>query len=234
MLDMHSHILFGVDDGASSISESIEMLSSAKKAGVNDIIATPHFDIELYNNGTGENHFIQLQNEAEKQGITLLKGYEIKIRNYPAQMPDDYEGLTLHNTRYILFELPFDRVPDYTSNLLYELQLKKFIPILAHPERCLKLLSNKILFMDIVESGCLIQVDAASIIGINGRKAKRFSHNIVKEGFVNLVASDAHSPEGYLHWLKAFRKVKRWVGCQKAEQLFSNGYKLIIENAAVL
>lgn len=222
MIDIHSHIITGVDDGAVSIAESEEMLSQAKKAGVATIIATPHLKKELYDNGTIETHYNLLKCEAEKLNITLLLGYEIKIQNYQAQMPVDYEGLTLNGTRYILCELPFERVPEYTIDFLYELQLKKYIPILAHPERCLKLIKEPLLFTEIIESGCLLQVDAASIIGVNGSKAKRFARKIITKGYVSFIASDAHNPEGYSKWYAtAFKKVQKWIGKQEAEKLFS-------------
>lgn len=221
MIDIHSHIITGVDDGASSVAESAEMLSQAKKAGVGTIIATPHFNKELYGNGAVENNFKLAKNEAEKNSITLLMGYEIKIQNYPAQMPTDYEGLTLNGSRYILLELPFEKVPKYTLDLLYEIQMKKYIPILAHPERCLKLSREPFLFTEIIEAGCLLQVDAASIIGANGRKAKRFAKKIIKKGYVSFIASDAHSPVGYSRWYtKAYKKVQKWIGKQEAEKLF--------------
>jgi protein-tyrosine phosphatase len=225
MIDIHCHIIPGVDDGAASIAESEEMLAQAEKAGVSTIIATPHFKKDLYENGTIGNHFILAKREAEKHNISLLLGYEIKIQNYQAQMPADYEGLTLNGSRYTLFELPFERIPEYTIDFLYEQQLKKNIPILAHPERCLKLVREPLLFTEIIESGCLIQVDAASIIGVNGRKAKRFAKKIITKGYVSFIASDAHNPEGYSKWYtKAYKKVQKWIGKQKAERLFCGEY----------
>jgi len=221
MIDIHCHIITGVDDGAASMAESEEMMSQAKKAGVSTIIATPHFKKDLYDNGTVENQYRLVKSAAEKHNITLLMGYEIKIQNYQAQMPAGYEGLSLNGTRYILFELPFERVPEYTIEYLYELQLKKYVPILAHPERCLKLIREPLLFTEIIESGCLMQVDASSIIGVNGRKAKRFAKKIITKGYVSFIASDAHNPEGYSRWyVKAYQKVQKWIGKQKAEKLF--------------
>ncbi len=223
MFDIHSHIIMDVDDGAVSLDESEEMLHQAKKAGVGTIVATPHFNEELYQTGKIVNHFVLLKKEAEKYGITLLLGYEIKLHHYQIQMPSDYDGLTLNGSRYILFELPFERVPKYTIELFYELQLKGYVPILAHPERCTKLIREPLLFMEVIESGCLLQVDASSLLGVNGRKAKRFARKIITKGYVSYIASDAHHPEGYSTWYtSALKKVQKWIGREKAERLFDN------------
>jgi protein-tyrosine phosphatase len=223
MIDIHSHILAGVDDGASSVSESEEMLSQAGKAGIKTIIATPHYREELFAGSDVESRFADLKDKAEISGITLLKGYEIKIQDFQAQMPADFTGLTLNGTRYVLLELPFEKVPKYTLNYIYELQLKKYIPVLAHPERCKKLVKDSDLFLELIGSGCLLQVDAASIIGVNGKSAKRFAKNIIKKGYASYVASDAHNPKGYSYWyVKAYGKVQRWIGKEKARVLFSN------------
>jgi protein-tyrosine phosphatase len=223
MIDIHSHILPEVDDGANTMAESIEMLEQAKRSGVKAIIATPHFNEDSYGMGLVEESFASVKPEAEKRGIALFLGYEIKIQKYPAQMPKEYSGLTLGNSRYLLIELPFSYVPEHTLELIYDLQLKRFIPILAHPERCVKLIKNKVLFIEILESGCLLQVDAASIIGLNGGKAKKFARKIIKKGNVSFIASDAHNPDGYSIWYaKAQQKVQKWIGKQKMEELFSS------------
>jgi protein-tyrosine phosphatase len=228
MMDIHSHILPGVDDGASSVAESVEMLVQAKKAGIGTIIATPHYNAELFQKGGIEEQYQLLKVEAEKHTIALLLGFEVKIQRYAAQMPKEYDRLTLGGSRYILLELPFENVPEYTVDFLYEMQLKRYIPILAHPERCMKLINRPSLFSQIVESGCLLQVDAASIIGENGRKAKVFSKKILKKGYVSFIASDAHNAEGYSKlYIKAYSKVQKWIGETKASEVFSNSLLLV-------
>ena len=233
MIDIHSHIIPGVDDGPPTMIIASQILSEASKAGVKTIIATPHYNKELHENGTVEQNFRLLQKEALQYDITIKMGYEIKIHQYAAQMPDDYYQLTLGDSRYILLELPFDKVPEYTFNLLYELQLKRLIPIMAHPERCSKLAKDKHLLSDLIETGCLFQVDAASIIGINGRTTKRFVRKIITSGKVSFAASDAHEPNGYSNWyIKAYKKVQKWIGKQKADDLFIYNPESILESIA--
>lgn len=234
MIDIHSHIIPGVDDGAQTAELAVKILEEAKKAGLRTIIATPHYSEELHRSGTIDKNFEIVREEALRLNIAFLKGYEIKIRHYPAQMPEDYSALTLGGSRYLLLELPHDRVPSYTLDLLYNLQLKDFIPIIAHPERCRRLAGNKQLFSEISDMGCLLQVDAASIIGANGRGAKRFAKRIITSGKAAFVASDAHDPIGYSNWyVKAYKKVKKWIGTRKADELFiHNAEELLPSNAA--
>ncbi len=221
MIDIHSHIIPGVDDGPQTAELAAEILEEAKKAGLRTIIATPHYSEELHRNGTIDKNFEIVREKALRLNIAFLKGYEIKIRHYSAQMPEDYSDLTLGGSRYLLLELPHDRVPSYTLELLYNLQLKDFIPVIAHPERCRRLAGNKQLFLEIADMGCLMQVDAGSIIGANGRGAKRFAKRIITSGKASFVASDAHDLAGYSKWyVKAYRKVKKWIGTQKADKLF--------------
>lgn len=235
MIDIHCHIIPGVDDGPRTAEQAAEILEEAAKAGITTIIATPHYSGELHRNGTVDHNFELVRKEASRRNITFLKGYEIKIRHYPAQMPEDYSDLTLDGSRYLLLELSRDRVPSYTLELLYDLQLKGFMPIIAHPERCDRLAGNRQLFKDIVDMGCLLQVDAASIIGANGRGAKRFVKRIITSGKATFVASDAHEPTGYSNWyVKAYKKAQKWIGKQMADELFAyNAAELFGQNKEV-
>lgn len=232
MIDIHCHIIPGVDDGPQATEEAHQMLSEALKAGVKTIIATPHYSHELHENGQVRQKFEFMHKEAARYGLNLLQGYEIKIHTYPARMPEDFSGLTLGGTEYILLELPLDKVPSYTLELLYKVQLQRLIPILAHPERCSKLVKDKLLFADIAEMGCLLQVDASSILGRNGWAAKRFARRIITSGQAAFVASDAHDPAAYSKWfVNAYKKVVKWVGSRKADDLFRNNARVIFEKA---
>ena len=230
MIDIHCHIIPGVDDGPQETEEARQMLSEAAKAGVKTIVATPHYSRELHGNGLVGQKFEFIQKEAARYGLNLLQGYEIKIHTYPARMPENFSDLTLGGTKYILVELPLDKVPSYTSELLYKIQLQRLIPILAHPERCSKLIKDKILFADIADTGCLLQVDASSILGRNGGASKRFAKKLIISGQASFVASDAHTPDGFSNWfINAYKKVEKWVGSLKADDLFRNNAAVIFE-----
>jgi len=234
MIDIHCHILPGVDDGPMTMEETQQILSEAQKAGVKTIIATPHYSKRLYDNGMAVQVFDRVKTEAKNYGIKLYRGYEIKIDQYPARMPVEYGDLDLNGSKYILLELPFDRVPSYTFDLIYKLQLEGFSIIIAHPERCRKLSEEKKIFEQMYDIGCLMQIDAASIIGAHGWRAKRFARKVIKSGKAAFVASDAHDPEGYSrYYVGAYKKVQKWAGKQTADELFDINARRIIECIAV-
>lgn len=223
MIDIHSHVLPGIDDGAPTLEVAKLMLDEAQKAGVRVIVATPHFSRELHENGMIDQVFDAVRNEALRFGIKLLKGYEVKIHHYPGRMPRDFSGLDLAGTKLILLELPLDSVPSYTPDLVYRVQLQGFVPIIAHPERCRRLGRDREMLEELLDAGCLLQIDAASITGVNGGRAKRFARKLIKKGKASFVASDAHRPYGYSVWYtKAYKKVVKWVGQDKADDLFRN------------
>ena len=223
MIDIHSHVLPGVDDGPTSMEEVKIILAEAQKSGLKTIVATPHYSRELHENGIIELVYNTVCNEALHFGINLLKGYEIKIHHYHARMPQDFSGLDLAGTKFILLEFPLDTVPSYTRELIYKVQLQGFVPIIAHPERCRKLAGDREMLGELLDAGCLLQIDAASITGVNGGRAKRFARRLIKKGKASFVASDAHEPGGYSVWYtKAYEKVVKWVGQSKADDLFRN------------
>lgn len=226
MIDIHSHIIPGVDDGAHNNEEADEMLISAAKAGVRAIIATPHFSIESFNYEKVSDSYRKLEERARLHNIELLLGYEIRIQEYSAKMPSDYSGLTLGSSRYVLLELPFTSVPRYTAELVYQLQINKLIPIIAHPERCIKLVKKIQLLDELIEDGCLMQIDASSISGLNGRKIKSFAKKIITSGKAYCIASDAHNAKGYSDiYMKAYKRTVRWVGQKEADKLFNENPK---------
>lgn len=230
MIDIHCHILPGADHGPMGTENAVRMLSEAQKAGVKAIIATPHYSQELHENGLAEQVFSSLRNEAKRYGIELYRGYEIKIHHYRARMPSDYSDLDLSGSKYLLLELPFDRAPSYTINFIYQLQLEGYTIIIAHPERCRKLAHDWKFFIELYEMGCLMQLDAASIIGMNGRGAKWFARRIIKSKKAAFVASDAHNIEGYTQWyVKAYAKVQKWTDKEYVDELFFRNGEEILE-----
>lgn len=231
MVDIHCHIMPGIDDGSVSLEQSLQMLSEAQKAGVKTIIATPHYSGKLHESGKVKQAFELLRIEALRCGIELQKGYEIKIHHYRARMPADFHDLDLSGSKYVLLELPHDIVPSYTLELIYKLQLEGFTPIIAHPERCRKLVKSRQVFEELYNSGCLMQIDAASILGNSGGIAKRFAKKLIKTRKAMFIASDSHDPTGYTKWLPvAYKKVCKWADREEADRLFSrNAADMILQ-----
>lgn len=231
MIDVHSHIIFGVDDGPSTMEESLRMVYEAERAGIKVVIATPHYQKDIFENEKVMENYQRLLNRIIDYDVTLLLGYEVFLNPFIPGIMQNKHDLSLNGSDYLLFELPFDSIPMYSYDTIYKLQLKNIIPILAHPERNRNFVSNFNELLNFIERGCLVQLDAASIIGVYGGKAKEFAKKLIKLNMAHFVASDAHCAKDYMHWYcKAYGKVVRWAGEEYADKLFSGNAKVILEN----
>lgn len=229
IIDIHSHLIFNVDDGASSIKESMRMVLEAEKIGVQAIVATPHFNEELYNSSDIDNNFNELNARVKDCDIKLFQGYEVFLTELTPNNVKHKGYLTLNRGRYLLFELPFDHVPKYIRNVLDWLNFHNYTPVLAHPERNRSFVRDFNKFTSVVELGCLVQVDAASIIGVYGAAVKNFAKNLIKMDLVHCIASDAHYAGDYMEWyVPAYNQVKIWSGQKTARKLFYDNPKIVV------
>ncbi|WP_057911616.1 tyrosine-protein phosphatase [Peribacillus muralis] len=198
MIDIHSHILPGVDDGAKSIEDSLQMARMAVIEGIHKIIATPH-----HMNGKYENRkediiarVATLNEVLQAQAIPLeiLPGQETRIYG---DMLKDYkleEIVTLNDGgKYLFIELPSAHVPRYTEQLLSDIQFERLTPIIVHPERNQELIENPDLLYKLVNNGTLTQVTAASVSGAFGKAIQKFSMQLIEANLTHFVSSDAHN-----------------------------------------
>ena len=230
MIDIHSHLIFGVDDGPPTIKESIRMVLEAEKLGIKTIIATPHYSKGLYQSENVLENYQELAARVRDFDIEVLLGYEVYFDSIIPDVLNGKDRYTLNKSRYLLFEMPFDIMPANISEIILKLHMENFIPILAHPERNRFFIGNFQLFIDFIESGCLIQLDAASILGVYGILAKMFVKNLIRMNLVHFVASDAHNALDYINWyLPAYEKVKRWGGKEYADMLFYKNQKMLLD-----
>lgn len=206
MIDIHTHVLPGIDDGAQTEIDSIELARAAVREGIHTIIATPHHKNGLYNNERDLilKHVEYLNQLLEKEGIPLdvLAGQETRI--YGELLSDLKAGKiqTLNDTKYIFIELPFTSVPRYADQLLFDLQVKGYIPIIVHPERNQTLLEKPNLLYEFVRNGSLTQITGASLVGKFGKEIKEFSEEIIDANLAHFIASDAHDTKERKFYLK--------------------------------
>jgi protein-tyrosine phosphatase len=198
MIDIHCHILPGIDDGARTIEDSIEMARSAVDQGIHTIVATPHHRNNQFENYRGDilSRVDELNEilENERIPVQIIPGQETRIYGDLAKGLVRNEILPVNlDTPYILVELPTTTVPKYTNKLLYDLQVDGYTPIIVHPERNSELLSKPDKLYELVKSGVLTQVTAASIAGKFGKKIRNFSHKIIQANLTHFIASDAHN-----------------------------------------
>jgi protein-tyrosine phosphatase len=197
MIDIHCHILPGIDDGAAAITDSIDMAHKAVSEGIHTIIATPHHKNSKYDNSKTSiiERVIELNGklEDEKIPLTILPGQEVRIYGEVVQDWEKGEILPLNHSQYLFIELPSGHVPRYTEKLVFDLQLKGIIPIIVHPERNQEIIERPDVLYSLVKKGALTQVTASSISGYFGKKIRNFSLQLIEANLTHFIASDAHN-----------------------------------------
>lgn len=231
MIDIHSHIIFGVDDGAESMEESVRMLQAAYEAGVTVIIATPHLKNDLKESPDLVENYRAVADAARVHNITVCLGNEVRINPFLPDIIKKNAHVTLDKSRYLLLEFPFDSIPIYADEIIYKLNLMDITTVIAHPERNLCFAKDIKLLTKYIEMGCLIQINAGSLLGVYGFRAKRLVKKLIHLGNVHFIASDAHSPEAYSKWYAdAYKKAKKWAGEEYTNLLFKgNGQEILKE-----
>ena len=197
MIDIHSHILPGIDDGSKNMEMTIEMLKTAEKCGTQEIIATPHYLLEY-----GEARIDEVKGYVKELNL-LLTEKEINIKVYSGQevyftenIVNDYENGnigTLNDSRYMLIEFDMRNYESSIFDYLYELQIKGIVPIIAHPERYRWLIKNPELINKFIGEGYLFQLNTGSIEGKFGNEVKKTAQIFLKNNIYDFVGSDAHN-----------------------------------------
>jgi protein-tyrosine phosphatase len=239
MIDLHAHILPGLDDGASDISESLAMARVASDDGINTIVATPHVLQGVFDNSKEKilSAVATLNKTLQEQNIEIkiLPGAEYYLE---ADLPHSLskgELLTINdNGRYLLVELPSTSIPRYSAQVLYEIQLQGVTPIIAHPERNAGFTSSPAALKEMISRGIMAQVTSGSITGLFGRRVKQTALSFLKQGLVHLVSSDAHSSRGRAPLLsRASREIEKHLGRDNASKLISQNPHSIIKGEPV-
>lgn len=236
MIDVHCHILPGVDDGPSDFEESIEMCRVASADGVKKIIATPHSNPSVYDSGTVK--IIELTGELNvrlrEAGIPLSiqAGCEAHATPDLIARLKNSEALTLDGLgRYVLVEFPFENMPLNWDLFLLSLKNAGYMPIMAHPERNVWFLNRPEALFDAVDKGImLVQITAVSVTGELGPAIKGFSAALLERNLVHVVASDGHSASYRPPVLSGARKAAaEIIGAERAEPLFTGNAEAIAQ-----
>ncbi len=197
MIDIHSHILPGIDDGAKKIEDTMEMLRIASKNGIKKMAATSHFYSGYY-----ENKYIDICKHVEEVNIKareisldveIFPGQEIFLDKHTLKHYENSIIKGINNTKYMLVELPMETMPKDSLDLIYELRIKGVIPIIAHPERYAYIMEKNSIINSFIDEHCLFQINSGSITGIFGKKVQKTSEILISHGICDFIASDAHS-----------------------------------------
>ncbi len=191
MIDIHCHILPGVDDGAADLSESVKMAKIAHADGISKIIATPHInEPSITRQSLIIRHEMLTQRLEEKMiPVDILLGGEVSFYLDSSQ----FNLHTLNGTKYILIEFPAGHLLQRAGEILFHLILKGFYPIIAHPERNAAILKNPDMLFNLLNMQVLVQITAGSLTGMFGQDSKACARFLLRKGAVSFIASDAHS-----------------------------------------
>ncbi|WP_159882501.1 tyrosine-protein phosphatase [Paenibacillus puerhi] len=232
MIDIHTHILPGIDDGAVDEEQAVRMAQAAEQEGISTLIATPHHANGKYSNPGAHirqdvdtlNHLL----EARGVGVKVLAGQEVRLNR---ELLEDLQAggtIGLHDTPYLLLELPSSDVPAYAEEMIHELRLLNRIPIIAHPERNAVLAADPDKLARLIEVGALSQLTSHSVNGAFGRKLQKLCLDWCAQGLAQFISSDAHNLENRAFGLKqSYSLIAQECGATMAAYLSDNAHRLL-------
>lgn len=197
MIDIHHHLLFGLDDGPSNIDTSIAMARIAAEEGITHVVCTPHANGQYtYDPPVIDAKIEELQTRLNHEGIALKLGRGCDFHMSYDNIQDakaDPTRFSINGLGYLLIELPDYGISRSLTEILYELRIAGLIPILTHPERNLTLQADQARMADWLRGGLIVQVTAGSVLGLMGRTAQRAAHQLLEKRWVHFLATDAHN-----------------------------------------
>ena len=237
MIDIHSHILPNMDDGASSWEISLKMCQQASEDGIKTIVATPHILNGVYDNRPKDiEEKVKILNQKIKEinlPLQVLPGSEVHLSADIIEKLKKQEILTLNKSNYILLEFPHTQIPLHIEEILFQIQIMGITPILSHVERNLKFQQKPSLLSQLIQKGSLAQITAASLCGFFGPIIKKFTQKLLANDLIYCIASDAHSDSksGRNAILsKALAEASKIIGHQAALNLVHSNPQKIIMN----
>lgn len=234
MVDIHCHLLYGVDDGAKTIEESIAMLKEAQSQGIEAIVLTPHYrhGMFAYPNEIIEEHYMLLKPHAEELGIALVLGTEYHVNSRIVESMESGRCRTLGGSRYVLTEYSHDSEFGYIYQMTQELILHGYIPVVAHVERYACMVESLERAEQLRELGGWIQMNADAVLGQEGMAAKKFCKKMLREELVDVIASDSHGiRQRVCHLGKCFELLKKKYGSEYAQELLCDNPAKIISGS---
>jgi len=239
MIDMHTHILHGVDDGPKTEEESLQMLKQAVNEGITEIISTSHalkpqFHVDY---ATVVKQLDNLRELIENHDIplTLHTGQEVRINNHLDNLLNDNQLHVLANSKYVLIELPSNIIPSYTNDLMTKLLIAGYTPIIAHPERNRAIAENPSRLEVLIRNGAFAQITAGSLSGHFGKKTQKFSLELVRANYVHTYGSDVHNlTTRPFHFEKGLRYLEKKKELDAVDILLENNKRIINNQPLVL
>lgn len=235
MTDVHSHILFDVDDGSSSIEESIALLKRLKEVGFNNVILTPHYidgsDYSSLNDEKLEKLSI-LRTAIKENGIdiNIYLGNEIFINDNIIEFIKKGNIYSLNNTNYLLIEFPFHNKILNIEDIMFEIRHAGYVPVIAHPERYTYFQEDYTLVDSLRESGVMFQANYASILGFYGKSTEKLLKYMLKKRYIDFFGTDIHHiKKSYVvdNFKKIEKKINKVAGKDYYKEIIANSNNLI-------
>lgn len=242
MVDIHCHILPGVDDGADSMEEALEMARMAADSGVDTIVATPHCNLpgaarSNFVSDELKKRFIALREAVKVAGIPLaiLPGTEVLCTPDVPEKLRQGKLLSLAGSRYLLMEFFFDESLEYMDSMLAAVKREGFTPVIAHPERYEAVQAAPAVIERWFWDGHIIQLNKGSVLGSLGQRARRCAGAILSHGLAHTIASDAHGTEmRTTHMTELQQYILDVCGEEYASILLEENPRRIIKNLPIL
>jgi protein-tyrosine phosphatase len=195
VVDLHCHLIPAIDDGPADVDASLRMVQVALREGIDTIVATPHVDLRYRVDPeeiAGRVEALSAAVAREQLPLTVLPGAEVALTRLGSLDDAQLRASCLGGSSYVLVESPYLRAGELIEGSLFDLQVRGFRPLLAHPERCPEFQHDLARLERLVAYGVACSVDAGSIVGQFGRSVRRFAVRLLRENLVHNLSSDAH------------------------------------------
>jgi protein-tyrosine phosphatase len=235
VIDLHSHILPGIDDGSKSLEMSLAMARIAVDDGITLMACTPHIYPGMYmNNSAGITAARDaLQQSLDEHGIPLKLTTGADVHLVPGLLEGLRAGVvpTLHGTRYVLLEPSHHVAPPRFAESVFQLVAAGYVPVITHPERLTWIEDNYQVFVDMTRQGCWLQVTAGALTGLFGARAKYWGERFLGDGLTHIIATDAHSSGRRIPIMSKAKVVaERLLGNDEAELLVRGRQVALLKN----
>lgn len=234
MVDIHSHLLYGIDDGSKSIEESVTIIEDLKNFGYDALILTPHYIKDSQYNYTRKHNMKLLENLKEavsKRGISieLYLGNELYIDEDLYELLENGSVSSLNGSNYVLIEIPMSGIHSDYIDIFSFLIANGYKVILAHPERYLSFQKDFSKISELIDCGVLLQCNIGSIVGDYGLGAQKLVKKLFKKKLVSFLGTDIHHrKKDYSSWEKAKKKILKYLTEDEFEKLIESNPRQII------